>query len=170
MNKRKTIYYTCSLCHHFDGNREECSLKDIDTFAVNKAFASKCKKEGSFIRNLNVQHSFANFYNDEDLIPASFIEDLSNLPKDKKGIPLFVITKAGIERAIPAYDGLEMVSDHLMGVKREFTYQGQREMIYELGVDLAMKVCAALKIKLVVLPSEEGSEGFDEFKLFARVY
>lgn len=168
--KNRKIYYTCSLCHHFDGNKEECSLKKISTFAVNKAFTTQCIAEGSFIRNLNVQYAYANFYNDEDLIPTAYIEDLSKLPTDANGVPLFVLTKAGIERAIPAYEGLELVSDNLMGVRREFTYQGQRELIYELGVDLARKVCKALGINLVVLSSEENSMGFDEYKAFSKIY
>ena len=167
---KKKIYLTCSLCHHFDSNREVCSLKNINTFAANKENPVLCRKNGDFIRNMNVQYSFVNYYNGEDHVPVEYIEDLSHLPKDENGVPLFVITKRGIERAIPAYEGLELKSDHLLGVKREFTYQGQREIIYELGVELAKKVCTALKIELVVLPEEEDSKGFDEFKVFAKVY
>lgn len=169
MNK-KPLYLTCALCHHFDSNRESCTLKNIDTFAVNTGMANTCQKQGDFIRNIHVQYSISNYYQEGDHIPSAFIEDFSHLPVDAEGRPLFVITKRGYERAIPAYVGLELTSDFLLGVKREFTYQGQREIIYEYGVELAKKVCKALKIDLVVLPEEEGWEGIEEFKMFSTIY
>lgn len=47
-----------------------------------------------------------------------------------------------MERAIPAYYGVEFISDFLLGVNIALTFQGQRELICDLGVDLAKKVVA----------------------------
>ena len=168
--KNQPVYLTCALCHHFDSNRNRCTLYNRDTFAVNQAYADTCKSNGAFTREFTVQYSISNYYKDGDVIPNAYIENLMNLSKDKNDVPLFVLTKRGIERALPAYEGLELVSDSLMGVKREYTYQGQREIIYEYGEKLAAQVCSALNIQLVVLPGEEGSEGSESFKGFANIY
>lgn len=58
----------------------------------------------------------------------------------------------------------------MSGVRREFTFQGQRELIYELGVELARKVCAAVDVELVVLEGEEKEQGFNEFKVPYRIW
>ena len=166
----KAKYLTCALCHNFNSNLSQCTVDKRDTFAANQIYADTCQKKGLFLRELTVLCSASNFYKDGDIVPSAYIENLSFLPKDPNGVPLFVLTKRGIERAIPAYDGLDLISDHLMGVKREFTYQGQRELIYEYGVELAEKVCAALGINLVVLPVEEDSKGIETYKRHALIY
>lgn len=170
MLKKTTTYLTCGLCHHFDGNREVCTIHNRDTFSVNQRFAEDCKEEGTFMRELTVLYGISNFYKDGETIPSAYMDDFNNLPKDKNGLPIYVITKRGNEKAIPAYEGLELVSDLLQGVKREFTYQGQRELIYELGESLARKRCKALGVNLVVLPHEKGAEGLQQYKNYERIY
>ncbi len=165
----RKIHLTCSLCTHFDSNREVCGKQGIETFAQNRVEPIQCKNKGYYTRDLNVQYTFANFFSEIDET-TSYIEDLSYLPRDKNGVPLFVLTKRGIERALPAYDGLNLTSDPILGVKRAFTFQGQRELIYELGVELARHVCDSLGIKLIVLPNEIDYKGHDQYKLRFSVY
>lgn len=128
-----------------------------------------CKLSGDFVRDINTQYSYFN-YESGCNISAKPLEDLSNLPKDGNSIPLFVFTKRGIERAIPAYSGLKLESHYLFGVKKEFTFQGQRELIYDLGVELAHKVCNGLGVRLIVHDDEKGSQGIEELKTPYLVY
>ncbi|HCG4536197.1 TPA: hypothetical protein NJY08_005051 [Salmonella enterica subsp. enterica serovar Typhi str. AG3] len=163
------VQVTCSLCNHFDSNRSVCGLHNSSTFAESSE-AKECQENGQFLRDLNVQYSYYHFKDESGNVAANYIEDLTKLPKDEKGIPLFVYTKKGIERAVPAYMGLKLRSDFLQGVKREFTYQGQREIIYELGVELAKKRCADFDVELIVLEEERDSEGFEEYQLPYRIW
>lgn len=168
MNIRQIIY-TCSLCNYFDSNQSKCMSSNKETYPQNSTDAMACKSEGLFVRNINVQYSYYN-YVEQPTFSSEPLEDLSRLPKDKNGIPLFVFTKRGVERAVPAYPGLELVSHHLFGVKKEFTFQGQRELIYDIGVNLAGKVCEGLGIKLVVLDNERGIQGKEELRKPYLVY
>lgn len=164
MDNNKKIRYTCSLCSHFEPNKGECRVLQQTTFSQNHEAATECHTAGRFLRDMNVQYSYFNIIDENDNMNSGFIEDLSRLQRDPNGVPLFVLTKRGIERALPAYSGLELTSNHLLGVKREYTYQGQRELIYEIGIDLARTVCEARGVELVVLDSEIDSTGFDEYK------
>ncbi|WP_419879499.1 hypothetical protein [Brevibacillus centrosporus] len=84
---------------------------------------------------------------------------MSRVPTDQSGLPLFVTTKRGMERAIPANSSVKMTSDVMFGVPRVMTYQGQRELIYELGVMNARMEAFKAGVELTVLPEEEGCEG-----------
>ncbi|MEX3624988.1 hypothetical protein [Viridibacillus arvi] len=153
------IYPTCSICKHFDSNKDFCSLRNEETFAMNHQKPDECTKNGIFIRDINVLLDSYHYYKETEEVPYDFVTDLSRLPVDRYGKPLFVNTKRGMERAVPAYEGIEMESDYLLGVNKAFTFQGQRELIYDLGVELAKKVVATKNIELVVLPGEENSKG-----------
>ncbi len=161
--------YTCSLCANFDSNQSTCAILNKDTYPQNSNEAMNCKVNGVFVRDINVQFSYFN-YEQSDSLSSNVLEDLSKLPKDRKGIPLFVLTKRGVERAVPAYPELELESHHLLGVKREYTYQGQRELIYEIGVDLARKVCAGRGVSLIVLDEEKDMQGIEDLKVPYLVY
>lgn len=164
------LKHTCSLCANFDSNQSKCTIFKKETDYSNHEEAAQCKLNGYFVRDINVQYSYFNYKNEEGSLSAELFDDLSKLPKDNDGVPLFVLTKRGIERALPAYAGLQLKSHHLTGVKREYTYQGQRELIYEVGVELASKVCDGLGVNLIVLDDERDSKGIDKFKAPYLVY
>ena len=153
------IYPTCSICKHFDSNKEYCTLLEEMTTGTNQEKPSQCVKEGAYLRDINVLLDSYHLYKADEEIPYDFVIDKSKLPADKNGKPLFVLTKRGMERAIPAYDGVELISDFLLGVNKVLTFQGQRELIYDLGVDLAKKVAATRNVELLILPGEENSTG-----------
>lgn len=74
---------------------------------------------------------------------------------------IMVSTLRGIERAVPAYEGLDLSpkqNDKGM-VERIFTYQGQREIIHEYGVRIATEMAAKKCIDLKLLPHEADAPG-----------
>lgn len=153
---------SCSLCNHFDPDKEKCSVLEINIKGINQSQPMKCISEKRYVRNLNVLLDSYHLYEKDVQVPNTFKVDFSRLSVDKEGVPLFVITKRGIERAIPAYNGLELKGDMLLGVPKVMTYQGQRELINDLGIALATQVAASRGIELMVLESEEGSKGKPE--------
>lgn len=50
---------------------------------------------------MNVQYSYFNFISEDSNIASDYIEDLSKLPKDAKGVPLFVLTKKELNVLFP---------------------------------------------------------------------
>lgn len=152
---------TCSLCVHFEPNTEQCRLLQEPTNGINTK-AVQCANDGHFVRDINVLLDSYHQFEIDEKVPSSFRVDISRLSKDKHGRPLFVMTKRGMERAIPAYPELELEGDVLTGVKKIFTYQGQRELIYDLGVEVARDLAKSREVELVVLPGEEHSVGIPE--------
>jgi len=128
----KVKYLTCSLCNNFDAMNKKCSVLPVDTNNEEKMYAQKCASENRFVRNINVIPNHFNYYMDDE-VPVCFEEDLSHLPKDEAGNPLFVITKRGLERAIPALPTLKLKSSKFVGVERVYTLQGQEELLLEIG-------------------------------------
>lgn len=156
------IHPSCSLCSRYDANNEFCTFHEETVNGMDQERPVACKEEGSFVRNMNVLLDSYHLYSEAETVPPDYKMDFSRLPKDKRGTPLFVMTKRGIERAIPAYPGLELTGDMLLGVSKVMTYQGQRDLIFDLGVELASSVAKAKGIELVVLEDEKNSKGKPE--------
>lgn len=161
---KKKLILTCSLCSNYDPNRSLCNISGEKVYAASDEFATQCRKEGYFVRNMNVLPDAYNYFSVNEEIPHNWKMDLSKLPKDKNGLPLFVSTKRGIERAIPANDSVSLEADIILGVPRIQTYQGQRELIFELGVDLARQEAEKEGVELTVLPEETGAQGHEEYQ------
>lgn len=164
------IYPTCSLCKHYEPNSSMCSLYDFETKAMEQDKPAECVKQGHFIRDINVVLDSYHLFAKEEPVPPQFKVDLTRLPKDELGTPLFVMTKRGMERAVPAYPELSLIGDMLLGVHKSHTYQGQRELISDLGIKLAEEVASSRDVKLVVLEKEVGSAGKPEEIQRYRVY
>lgn len=157
-----SFHPSCSLCSRFDANKEFCTLYETKVSGMEQSMPLVCKSKGSYIRDLNVLLDSYHFYGKNEHVPSDFKVDMSRLPKDERGTPLFVLTKRGIERAIPAYSGLDLKGDMLLGVSRIMTYQGQRELIHDLGVEMATSIAEAKGIELIVLEGEKESKGIPE--------
>ncbi|MER2005812.1 MAG: hypothetical protein ABS939_00045 [Psychrobacillus sp.] len=155
------IHPTCSLCVHFEPNTSQCTLMKIGVIGMEQEKPKECLKTGAYLRNMNVLLDSYHLYGEDEMVPYAYKEDVSKLPVDDKGIPLFVFTKRGRERVIPVNSEIPLKGDALLGVHKALTYQGQRELIYDLGVDLASEVAKSRGIELVVLPGEESSKGIE---------
>ncbi|MGF7036057.1 hypothetical protein J2T17_007108 [Paenibacillus mucilaginosus] len=126
--------------------------------------AQECKQAGRFVRYMYVIPTGYNYYSLDEQIPMTFEEDLSRVPRDVSNRPLVVKTNRGLERALPAYEGIALRVDPVFGeVPAIYTYQGQRELIYRLGVHLAKEVADREGVRLFVLPEEEDAKGSPEF-------
>jgi hypothetical protein len=162
---KRSLILSCSLCSNYDSNRSVCKLTHERRDAISYEYAPTCKDEGEFIRYMNVIPDAYNYYAIDEEIPGNWKPDLSKLPKDEEGFPLFVVTKRGLERAIPANDSVgRLKADMILGVPRILTHQGQRELIYDLGVTLSQKEAQKAGVELTVLPEEEGWEGIESIK------
>lgn len=160
-NKRP-LTPSCSLCARFDSLRGVCGLTSESKDVFDTESATRCQEERRFVRYINVIPNSYNFYNLDEEFPV-FQPDFSRIPRDAKGLPLVVKTNRGLERAVPAYDGLALRVDPVFGeVPAIFTYQGQRELIHRLGVHFAERLANREGMRLVVLPEEEGAEGCPE--------
>lgn len=155
------IYPSCSMCVNYEPNSSSCSLLQINVSGMDQVHPKECKSNKMFIRDINVLPESYHLYLENEVIPMHK-EDLSKLPIDEEGVPLFVFTKRGKERAIPAYPSVQLKGDYLTGVKKATTYQGQRELIHDLGVELAREEAKARGIDLLVLPGEENSVGIED--------
>ncbi|MEC2074238.1 hypothetical protein [Alkalihalophilus marmarensis] len=155
---------SCSMCLNFDAIRKHCILLHTDKTLDDKKSAEKCSNEGRFVRDINVLPSLHNYFDDNDPQADYWQQDLSKLPKDENGVPLFVYTHRGTERAIPANGDVHLQGDIFTGVPRIHTRQGQREAIKELGVDLARIEAEKNGVPLTVLPGEELEQGMDMYK------
>lgn len=164
------IFPTCSLCIHFDPNDSVCTLLNTATKAMDQEKPSQCVKNGHFVRDINVVLESYHQFAVGEPVPFNYKVDLSRLPKDDDGIPLFVMTKRGMERAIPAYPGLNLKGDLLLGVHKSLTYQGQRELIADLGVEVALEVANGRNVELIVLEDELGAVGKEEEIQRFRMY
>lgn len=161
--RKRTVIKTCSLCQNFDPNRRQCSLTMEFRDGFDTEFAAICAEKGDFIRDMNVIPDTYNYANGDEDSTTNWEYDMNRLPTDKNGLPLFVNTNRGLERAIPATSDIDLVCvDSLTGVKLITTYQGQREIIYELGVEIAKEIAVENGVELVVFPEEEGWEGVPE--------
>jgi hypothetical protein len=158
------VYPTCSLCQHFDANAGHCDILEVSTVALDSNRAETCQKEGHFIRNMNVLLDSYHLFAENEAVPMEWKMDFSKVPKDERGVPLFVQTKRGIERVIAANTTVLLKGDMLLGVNKVFTFQGQRELIYDLGVELAQQIAAYHGVKLTVLPGEENFQGIEAEK------
>ncbi len=160
---KRPLIPSCSLCARFDSLRGVCGMNGENKEVFDTESAARCQEEGRFIRYINAIPNSYNFYSLDEQIPI-FQPDLSRIPRDAKGLPLVVKTNRGLERAVPAYEGLTLRVDPVFGeVPTVFTYQGQREMIHRLGVHLAKQVAEREGVPLDVLPEEESSEGCPEY-------
>lgn len=164
------VYPTCSLCVNFRSNESYCQQLIRPCQAMDQEQPKECIKKGTYIRNLNVLLDSYHLYDIGETVPMSFKIDISHLPKDAKGIPLFVFTKRGVERAIPAHSGVLMRGDMLVGVHKVYTLQGQRELIFDLGVKYAREIANRKNVELTVFPDEENSFGIEEEIKRYRVY
>jgi hypothetical protein len=157
---KRPLILTCSLCSHYEPNRSVCTLKGEHRNALSTEEAAKCQSVGTFCRYIHVIPDAYNYYSIDEEIPGTWKMDYSKIPTDSEGIHLFVSTKRGVEKAIPANESVKVLKGNMLfGVPRIFTYQGQRELIYEIGVGLAQKEAANAGIELTVLPEEVGSAG-----------
>ncbi|GGG18076.1 hypothetical protein [Paenibacillus abyssi] len=159
---KRMVLPSCSLCSRFDSLRGICGITGEKREVFDTETALVCQREGRFIRDINAVPNSFNFYGPNEEIP-NFLPDLSRIPVDAGGRPLIVKTNRGLERAVPAYEGLALRVDPVFGeVPSIYTYQGQRELIFRLGVHLAKRVAEREGVELVVHPDEEGSEGRPE--------
>ncbi|QED47004.1 hypothetical protein [Cytobacillus dafuensis] len=121
MNQSKCPH--CYLCANYNPNIKLCTLRNIKVNEVGIDL-HHCIENKHLIR-----YPFA-------LSPkkySSITEFHSIFKKDINGNPLFVVTKRGIEHAIQAGPGVVLMSHSNRGVPKVLTYQGQREIIYDLG-------------------------------------
>ncbi|RRJ54687.1 hypothetical protein EHV15_34380 [Paenibacillus oralis] len=161
----KNLVLTCSLCANYCPNTSKCRLNDEPRKAYDSSFAETCKENGGFIRYIHVIPDVYNYYSmSEDTPPNWTPPDLKRIPTDRNGLPLVVKTKRGLERAIPADSSviLEVETTIEGKVSPITTYQGQREIIYEIGVKLAAEEASKAGVPLTVLPDERDWEGIPE--------
>ena len=150
------LFATCSLCKNFDPNRQTCLLSKEEVYSVEHTISSKCVETGVFIRDINVIPESYHYFLEED-VPYGWQQ---RFPLDEDGVSFFVLTKRGTERVIPVEGcSKSLKGDPLVGVDKVYTYQGQRELIYDLGVDLARAEAEKKGVPLHVLPGEENSVG-----------
>ncbi|MBP1931964.1 hypothetical protein [Ammoniphilus resinae] len=160
---KRRLIYTCSMCSHYDSNRSICVLNKQNRIAYSTNYAKKCVEEGQFVRYMHVLPDSYNYYSLDEEIPTNWDYDYSKIPKDSDGNPLVVQTKRGMEKALPANESVRLDKGNaIFGVPRILTYQGQREAIYELGVELARLEAEKQGVELTVLQEEGGSIGVME--------
>lgn len=141
--------YSCSLCSNYNPNSQQCSIRHIHV-NKNSIESHRCIKNKDFIR-----YAFA-------LAPKKFSsvkEFQSKFKKDARGNPLFVLTKRGIEHAVPAGPNVELFSTSNRGVPRILTFQGQREIIWELGFYGAYIEACKFKVPLYYYYFEKNFKG-----------
>ncbi|MGV2885996.1 hypothetical protein [Paenibacillus taichungensis] len=160
----KNLILSCSLCGNYCPNTSTCKLNDEPRRAEDSSFAEACKEKGLFIRYMYVIPDAYNYFTINEDTPPNWEPDLRRIPTDKNGLPLVVKTKRGLERAIPADASviLEVETTIEGKVPPVTTYQGQRELIYELGVNLAAEEASKAGVTLTILPEEKDWEGIPE--------
>lgn len=150
MDQSKCPY--CYLCSNYNPNLGLCTLRNIkvNEISVN---VHHCIENKYFIR-----YPFA-------LLPkkySSITEFHSKFKKDNNGKPLFVVTKRGIEHAIQAGPEVALTYHSNRGVPKILTYQGQRELIYDLGYHCAYIEACKYNIPLYYYFYEKESKGQKE--------
>lgn len=160
----KNFILTCSLCDNFDPLKQTCKITGNDREAHDATYADECNTKGRFVRYMHVIPDAYNYFLVNEDIPINWTPDLKRIPIDKNGMPLIVKTKRGLERAIPADPSVTMEVERVINgkVPAILTQQGQRILIYELGVSNSQKLAEKAGISLTVLPEEEGWEGVPE--------
>lgn len=160
----KSMILTCSLCANYCPNTSTCELNKERRKPEDFSFAEDCKAKGAFVRYLHAIPDAYNYFSINEDIPPDWTPDLKRIPTDKNGLPLVVKTKRGLERAIPADSSVTLeVETTIEGkVPPITTFQGQRELIYELGVKLASEEAAKAGVPLNIQPEEQGWEGIPE--------
>lgn len=161
----KNLILSCSLCANYCPNLGQCRLSNEPRRAEETTFAKECKEQGKFIRYMHVIPDAYNYFQLSEDIPPSWKPDMKRIPTDKEGLPLVVKTKRGLERAIPANPSVVLeVEKTIEGkVLPITTYQGQREIIFELGAKLASEEAVNAGVSLTVLPEEKDWEGIPEY-------
>ncbi|MED0677345.1 hypothetical protein ABEV55_13750 [Aneurinibacillus thermoaerophilus] len=164
--KKRPLLLTCTLCSNYDPNRGICSLNGENREGLTYEYAAVCKENGNFVRYMHVLPDTYNYYRPDEDVPANWrFHDIDKVDADVSGVPLLVHTKRGTERALKANDSVkEMQADFFFGVPRILTYQGQRELIYELGVEMAKEIADEHGVELTILPEEEGWPGVEHYQ------
>lgn len=159
----KIQFPTCNLCAHYQPFTSSCGLKGKQVDGYDMESPAECKKDGSYMRYTNAVPHFLNYYGDESSLTYKG-HDLSRCAVNEEGIPIFVETKRGIEIPVPANDSVKIFTcDLFHGVPLIETYQGQRQLIYEIGVELAQKEAQDSGVELTVLDEERDSQGFHHY-------
>lgn len=161
---KQALIPTCSMCSNFDSLRPVCKLTQEYRHFMDTEHAEGCQKKGDFVRYLHVIPDVYNYFGRDEEAPSNWKPDYSRVPKDGNGLDLIVQTRRGLERAIPADPSVKLEADLLLGVvARIYTFQGQRELIYELGVERAQKEAKKYGVALTVLPEEISATGQEEY-------
>ncbi|WP_033543900.1 hypothetical protein [Planococcus sp. CAU13] len=155
---------TCSICNHFNPLTEICNYWQERQTPLNQKQPLSCVAKNVFVREMNVLLDSYHLYAPDVEVPASFRQNFSSLPKDAAGKPLFVMTKRGIERPLFIPDAPLLQADMLLGIPKIYTHQGQRELIHELGVELAQKIADQRGVTLLVQEDERSALGIPHEK------
>jgi len=161
----KQLILTCSLCNNYCPNKQTCKLNNAARKPEDSSFASVCNEQGKFVRYMYVIPNSYNYFAANEDVPPNWSLDMNKIPTDGTGRPLVVRTKRGVERAIPANSSVLLKVDQKSHgtVPPITTYQGQREIIYQMGVKLASEEAEKAGVTLTVLPDEKDSQGIPEF-------
>ncbi|RLQ84870.1 hypothetical protein [Planomicrobium sp. Y74] len=147
-------YPTCSICSHLNPLTNHCHFWDENQSPLDQELPVSCVKENIFLRDMNVLLDSYHLYLPSQKVPADFRQDFHRLPKDEKGIPLFVRTYRGIERPLFIPDAPQVKGDRIVGVPRIYTYQGQRELAHDLGMKSARVLAAKFGVQLHIQEEE----------------
>ncbi|KIV58576.1 hypothetical protein AM501_05295 [Aneurinibacillus migulanus] len=164
--KKRPLLLTCTLCSNYDPNRALCKLNGERRKPITYEHAAVCKEKGQFVRYMHVLPDTYNYFKPDEEVPTNWrYHEIDKISTDVSGAPLIVYTKRGAERAVKANESIrEMKTDFVFGVPRILTYQGQRELIYELGVEIAKDIAREHDIELTILPEEEGWPGIEHYQ------
>ncbi|WP_102348468.1 hypothetical protein [Bacillus sp. Marseille-P3661] len=156
----KIAFPTCEICANFDPLRSKCKLKQHDVREHDIKNAAKCRKDGYFVRYIPLVPRFLHYNGIADMSTSYFV-DWDRVSKNENGQKIFVHTKRGVEIPVPANLSVQKltIGKWNSGVARIETYQGQREIIYELGVIAAREIAKKKGVELTVLPDEEHWNG-----------
>ncbi|MEH6949709.1 hypothetical protein V7068_22240 [Bacillus sp. JJ634] len=124
----KTSNINCLYCAHYNSINRFCMLEGTSRNAP-PIPSSRCVKENNYVRYIFVVRSNKPHYSSQKYF--------SQFKKDDLGRPLYVITNRGIEHPLKA-GPLVHLKNFGNGVPRIFTFQGQRELIYEIGFTLTL--------------------------------
>lgn len=155
---------TCSICSHFNPLTEICTYWKESQAPLEQQRPLSCLAHNIFVRDMNVLLDSYHLYSLTEKVPSTFRQNFSLLPKDASGNPLFVMTKRGIERPLLIPDAPVLQADMLLGIPKIYTHQGQRELIYDLGIELAQEIANRRNVTLYVREEERNSAGFSHEK------
>lgn len=154
------LILSCSMCANYCPNKRMCKKTKEPRRPENTEFAKTCIADGYFVRYLHVIPDYYNYFPNEKSTSEGWRKDYSKVPTDNNGNHLIVVTRRGEERAIPANETVMLrVNAPLDRVDPWITYQGQREMIFDLGITVAESEARKRGVKLTILPEEQNSLG-----------